>query len=236
MNSPVLTVSNLSVHFGSKRVLHDVSFSVRPQEVVAIIGPNGAGKSVLIKTLLGLIKPSSGEIHWGPNIHVGYLPQRFQVDSYLPMTVGEFLNLKKEKKFSIPHVAKLVGMSTSWLTKALSHLSSGQLQKVLLAWAILDKPQVLFFDEPTENVDVVGQESIFQLLHELQDTLEMALVIISHDLHIVYRYANTVICLNEKMLCYGVPEKALTTAKLSDVFGDHAFFHHHHYNEPNHDT
>lgn len=227
----LLSVHNVGVTFGHKRVLHDVSFSISPQEAIAIIGPNGAGKSVLVKTIVGLLEPTSGRIEWQPGVKVGYLPQRFHVDQYLPMTVKEFLELKLKRAFSIQEVLKLTELDTSWLKKPLSFLSSGQLQHVLLAWAILDKPQLLIFDEPTENVDVVGQESIYTLLHNLQDKLGIAIILVSHDLHVVYRYANTVICLNEKMVCYGEPETALTTEKLSELYGSHAFFHHHHYNE-----
>ncbi|MEK7465754.1 MAG: metal ABC transporter ATP-binding protein [Patescibacteria group bacterium] len=225
----ILSVYNLSVTLGHKRIIHDVSFSVQPQEVVAIIGPNGAGKSILVKTLIGLTEATSGKIEWQPGTKVGYLPQRFHVDHYLPMTIKEFLDLKPKRAFSIHEVLELTKLDTSWLKRPLAHLSSGQLQHVLLAWAILDKPQLLIFDEPTENVDVVGQESIYTLLHNLQDTLGIAMMIVSHDLHVVYRYANTVICLNGKMVCYGAPETALTTDKLSELYGNHAFFHHHHY-------
>jgi len=100
---------------------------------------------------------------------------------------------------------------------------------VLLAWAILDKPQILLFDEPTENVDVVSQESIYNLLHNLEQELGIALILISHDLQVVYRYADNVLCLNQKMICFGKPE-ILTEKKLSELYGDHAFFKHHHYN------
>ncbi len=227
----LLSVDNLSITLGHQRIIRDVSFSVAPQEVVAIIGPNGAGKSVLIKTLVGLLNATTGTIEWKPGTKVGYLPQRFHVDHYLPMTVKEFLNLKPKQAFSVREVLKLTELDASWLTRPLAHLSSGQLQHVLLAWAILDKPQLLIFDEPTENVDVVGQEYIYTLLHNLQDKLGIAMIIISHDLHVVYRYANTVICLNQKMVCYGEPEVALTTEKLSELYGNPAFFHHHHYKD-----
>ena len=211
-----------------KKILNDISFEIRPREVLAIIGPNGSGKSMLLKTILGLVPKTNGEIVWAPQTTVGYLPQRFHVDHYLPLTVAEFLKLKPKPKYALSEVLKSVNIDASWLKKNLAHLSSGQLQKVLLAWAILDKPQILLFDEPTENVDVVSQESIYNLLHKLQNELQIAVILVSHDLHVVYRYADYVLCLNQKMICYGEP-KILTDLTLSELYGDHAFFKHHHY-------
>lgn len=229
MSDSILKVKNLSVVLNERKILDDVSFEIKPREVLAILGPNGSGKSVLLKTILGIISKTTGEIEWAPNITIGYLPQRFHVDYYLPMSVKEFLNLKPNRKYSLEEVLKLVNVDKSWLKKTLAHLSSGELQKILLAWAILDKPQILLFDEPTENVDMVGQESIYNLLHNLEHELGIALVLISHDLQIIYRYADSVLCLNQKMICFGKPE-VLTEEKLSELYGDHAFFKHHHYN------
>jgi zinc transport system ATP-binding protein len=226
---PLLTVENLSITMGGKNILRDVSFTVAPEEVLAIIGPNGAGKTMLLKTIAGILPSRAGAVHWEPGTTFGYLPQRFQVDRYLPMTVREFLELKAAPRGALTHVLTLIGMGERWLARDLAHLSSGELQRVLLAWALLDKPGILLFDEPTENVDVVNQESIYQLLHHLQETTHVALVIISHDLHVVYRYADHVLCLNREMVCYGAPEAELTSANLAKLYGDHTFFHHKHY-------
>lgn len=230
----LLEVKDLSVVLDGKKILDNVSFEIHPEEVLAVIGPNGSGKTVLLKTLLGLIPITKGEVKWAPGVKVGYLPQRFHVDYYLPMTVGEFFKLKSNPAHTPTATLALVHAPATWLNKNLSHLSSGQLQKVLLAWAIMDEPQLLFFDEPTENVDVIGQESVYQLLHDLQDKMGVAVILVSHDLQIIYRYANHVLCLNQKMVCYGEPHIALTTEKLSELYGDHAFFHHHHYGEHHH--
>lgn len=224
----LLSVKNLTVALDGKTIIKDVSFSLAPREVLAIIGPNGSGKTVLLKTLVGILKPAHGEILWEPGTRVGYLPQRFHVDRYLPMTVHEFLNLKSPTKGAVHRTLTAVGMEERWLTRDLAHLSSGELQRVLLAWALLDEPQLLLFDEPTENVDVVSQDSIYKLLRHLQDTIHVALIIISHDLHVVYRYADHVLCLNKDMICYGEPETELTSGTLSKLYDDHAFFRHRH--------
>ncbi len=224
----VLKVENLSLIIDEKKILTDISFEIKPEEVLAIIGPNGSGKSMLLKTLVGINIPTSGTITWAPETKVGYLPQRFQVDHYLPMTIEEFLSLKKNPKYSLSEVFSLIKIEKGWRKKNLAHLSSGQLQKILLAWAILDKPEILLFDEPMENVDIAGQESIYRLLHELQETLHVALIIVSHDLNLVYRYADQVLCLNQKMLCYGAPYEALTEQKIKELFDTHTLFHHTH--------
>jgi len=224
----LLSVKNLSLSINNNHIFNHVGFEIHKEEVVAIIGPNGAGKSMLLKSLLGIVEPTAGVIQWFPGIRIGYLPQRFHVDMYLPMTVAEFLNLKPRKILTNEAVLRLLKLEKSWLKKKLSHLSSGQLQRILLAWALLDDPQILLFDEPTENVDIEGQESIYTLLHHLQDTTGLSLIIVSHDLQVVYRYANRVVCLNEKQVCYGEPDKALNHETLSKLFGDHTVFHHHH--------
>ncbi len=234
-SSKILEVNDLTVVLDGKKIIDNVSFALKPQEVLAVIGPNGSGKSTLLKTLVGINKKYSGEIRFAPGTKIGYLPQRFHVDFYLPMTVREFLDLKPEHKYSLEAVLGLVEIPETWLNENLATFSSGQLQKILLAFAIIDQPQVLLFDEPTENVDVVSQESIYDLLHELQDKTGVAMIIISHDLNVVYKYANTVLCLNEKMLCYGEPLTALTNETLSHLYGDHAFFHHHHFGEHHHE-
>ncbi|MFA6407429.1 MAG: metal ABC transporter ATP-binding protein [Candidatus Paceibacterota bacterium] len=228
-SEPLLKVDNLAVTIGTNHILKNVSFELHKEQVLAIIGPNGAGKSILLKTLLGLFPLSHGSFTWAPGVTYGYLPQRFHIDHYLPMTVEEFLRLKPNPKYSLSAVLELVEIERSWLHKNLSQFSSGQLQKILLAWAIIDQPQVLLFDEPTENVDVVSQKSIYDFLHHLQDTLGISLVIISHDLNVVYRYANWVVCLNHAMTCHGEPREVLSTQTLSELYGDRAFFHHHHF-------
>jgi zinc transport system ATP-binding protein len=227
-SSPLLSVKNLSLTLNTVHIFNHVNFEVYKEEVLAIVGPNGAGKSMLLKTLLGINEPSTGVIDWFPGIRIGYLPQRFHVDIYLPMTVGEFLNLKPRKILTNEAVLRLLKLEKSWLKKKLSHLSSGQLQRVLLAWALLDDPQILLFDEPTENVDIAGQESIYTLLHHLQDTTGISLILVSHDLQVVYKYANKVLCLNEKQICYGEPSQALDHETLKKLFGDHTVYHHHH--------
>lgn len=230
----LLQVKNLTVVLNNHPILKDISFEMKSQEVLAVIGPNGAGKTILLRTLIGLTPKASGEIIWSPEAKIGYLPQRFHVDGYLPMRVQEFLRLKSKTSRSLDEAMDLIQINKKLLNKNLANLSGGEMQKTLLIWTLLDKPNVLLFDEPTENVDVVGQQSIYTLLHHLQDVLGISIMIVSHDLQVVYRYANKVICLNQEMLCNGIPNEVLTTQMLSDLYGDHAFFHHHHFDHEGH--
>ncbi len=225
----LLKVNNLEVKIDNKEIIKDISFELRKKEILAIIGPNGGGKTILLKALLGIVPISQGEIYWKPGVKIGYLPQRFQVDHYLPITVGDFLKLNPEKKPKNWNIVKLAGLNEKWFQKKLAHLSGGEIQRVLLSWALLHKPEVLLFDEPTENVDLGTSFTIYHLIHNLQNHFEMGFIIVSHDLNAVYRHANYVLCLNQKMMCYGIPEKELTSDLITKLYGEHhTLFHHHH--------
>jgi zinc transport system ATP-binding protein len=235
MTEPILRVKNLSVSLDNQIILNGVSFNVYPNDAVSIVGPNGAGKSTLLKTIVGIIKETDGTIEVAPGTKIGYLPQRFSVDKYLPMKVEEFLKLKPGVKDSqIEKALEEMSLGRDFLEKPLSTLSSGQTQKALIMWVVADDPNLILFDEPTENVDVVGQESIYQLIHNLQKKLDLAIVLVSHDLNVVYKYASHVVCLNQKMLCEGTPIEALTPQMLEGLYGEHAFFEHHHFGEHHH--
>ena len=226
---PILEAKNISVEFNGVSVLKDISFEVRDGDMLAVIGPNGAGKSVLLKTIVGLVQPTDGTITIRPGSEIGYLPQRFHVDYYLPMTVREFLNLKPHPKYSVTGALELVGVTErAWQEKNLGLLSSGQLQRVLLAWAIMRKPKLLLVDEPTENVDVAGQESIYHLLGHLKEKLGTAVVIVSHDIAAISHHATSMLCINTTRICYGLPERVITKKTITELYGARAFLHGHH--------
>lgn len=233
--APILDVRDLSVAFNNEEVLKDISFSVGEGDVLAIIGPNGAGKTVLFRALIDLI-PFSGEIKWREDVKIGYVPQKLMEKAELPLTVKEFFILKSKNLFfkdeqlveSISHELKSVGLEPEILNQQLANLSRGQFQRVLIAWAILRHPNVLLFDEPTAGIDVAGEGSIYNLLHKLQNERGMTVLIISHDLNIVYRYADKVLCLNKENLCFGEPRKALTSEQIERLYGESAFYHHVH--------
>ncbi len=229
----ILKVENLSVSFGDFNVFKDVNFEVNKGEAVAVVGPNGSGKSVLFRAILGFIA-YSGKIEWGKNIKIGYVPQKLFVDAHFPVSVGDFFNFKTKSKQAIIEALNSVGIAGNEehlqhhiLSKKLGALSGGQFQRVMIAWAIINKPDILLFDEPTSGIDVGGEETIYNLLHKLQTQNKLSLVLISHDLNIVYHYADKVMCLNKEMVCFGEPHEVLDPASLSKLYGGEAKFYHH---------
>ena len=235
----ILKVENLSVQFGGNKILEDLSFEVKKGEITAVIGPNGAGKTVLFRTLLGLV-PYSGKFLWQKNIKVGYVPQRFIVERHLPLNVKEFLGYKGSKSKTI-EVLKWVGFQTKdehhlihhLLNLPLGVLSGGELQKVLIAFALLGNPKVLLFDEPTTGVDIGGEETIYSLLKKLRNEHDLTVIFISHDIHVVYQYANNVLCLNKEKICFGPPHQALSSDELKKLYGPEvAIYEHSHNHNP----
>ena len=229
----ILDVKNISVNLEHEKILDDVSFSVKRGEALAIIGPNGAGKTVLFRTLLGLL-PYRGQFEWKQGVRIGYVPQKFFVEKSFPITVKEFFLLKSlrfwmpEVRFieHLEHELSLVGVGKDILIKPLNELSGGQLQRILISWAMLNHPDVLLFDEPTAGIDVGAEETIYTILHKLQKERGTTILLISHDLNIVYRYADNVLCINKAMICHGKPEDILNPKELSHLYGEGGFYHH----------
>jgi len=239
MNENILTVENLTVLKNGHDILDHVSFEVKTGETVAIIGPNGAGKTTLFKALLSLI-PYTGTITWKKNIKLGYVPQKLYVESDLPLTTYEFFSLKEKNKEKILSALKSVGLSQTTenqsvekhiLNNRLGVLSGGELQRVLIAWALLGNPDVLLFDEPTSGVDIVGEETIYTMLDRLKKSKDMTILLISHELDIVFRHATKVVCLNKEKVCYGTPQKALTSESIEKLFGEKVDFYHHNHRQ-----
>lgn len=231
MDNPILKVSNLSVTINQQILLENINFELGRNETLAIIGPNGAGKTTLFRALLGLI-PYKGTVEWTRGIKIGYVPQKLSIDASLPLTTKEFFELKGGKINSdeIKKALALVGFKTSekYLNLTLGSLSGGELQRILIAWALLDKPDVLLFDEPTAGVDIAAEGSIYSLLHEVQKKEKFTVLLISHELDLVFKYANNVVCLNKQSVCYGPPREVFNNENLEKLFGqDMAIYQHH---------
>lgn len=237
MPEPILSVKNLRVKLDRHFILKNVSFEVQPDEILAVIGPNGAGKTVLFRALLGLI-PYTGEIRWRPGTKIGYVPQKLSIDPDLPLTALEFFRFKEKNIAEIKFVLSAVGFAKDQphpghlfrhvLNQKIGVLSGGELQRVLIAWALLGRPQALLFDEPTSGIDVSAEETIYSLLHKLQKENHIAIMLISHELQIVSRYARQVLCLNKKTVCFGSPQTTLKPRNLEKVFGPEIGIYHHH--------
>lgn len=233
---PILEVSGLRVRLNHHTILDGVRFHAHRNETVAVIGPNGAGKTVLFRAILGLL-PHEGTVKWKDGVRIGYVPQKLSIGADLPLTTLEFFQLKSSDAHAVEQALdavgftkKLVGNFHEILKQRLGFLSGGQLQRVLIAWALLDKPDVLLFDEPTSGVDVSTEGTIYNVLHRLQEENGILLIFISHELEIVSKYADNVICLNKKMFCFGTPRHALSQKTLEDMFGKdmNVYIHHDH--------
>ena len=229
--STILSVQNLSVTLGGNEILDGVSFDLHASDALAVIGPNGSGKTVLLKTLLGLLPSSFGTITWGREAKLAYVPQKIDADRHLPINLQNLLEAKahvlKLPKKEIAAVSRTVGLSGEILKTPIGHLSGGQFQKTLIAFALLGNPTVILFDEPTASLDELSEEHVYDLMHELQDERGITVVLVSHDLSVVSQYATKVLCLNKKAVCFGTPEQALTPEVLQKLYmTPHKYFHH----------
>ena len=238
---PAIKVDNLIVQFGKDRVLNDVSFAIEAGQVVAVIGPNGSGKSTLIKTMLGLEKADQGNISFfgKPLSHarssIGYVPQHFTFDKEFPITVSEFLGLRLiQTDAHIAHKLSQVGLRAEVADQHLGALSGGEMQRVLIAQAILNDPKILILDEANAGIDVGGEQNLLDIIRRLSEEHGTTVVMISHEIDIVAQFVDQVICLNRSLICHGTPKEILTEKTLKGLFGDHASVyehqapHHHH--------
>lgn len=220
MAEPILKVKNLSVELDGEWVLEDLSFDLREKEILIVLGPNGAGKSVLLRTLLGL-HPFKGEIKWGKNTHIAYVPEEFTVSKTLPLSVKEFFELKKAKSLEISRSLEWAGMKISpkFLKKRIGVLSSGQLRRTLIAWALVDKPDVILLDEPMVGIDIHGRRTIYDSLVNLWQNKNQTIILISHELGEVCKKADKILALNKRKLFYGKPKEVITSQNLAKIYG-----------------
>jgi len=220
---PLLEVKNLKVKLDDKLIHKDLSFSVFEGETLTILGPNGSGKSVLLKSILGIM-PFQGKIIWNKKVTIGYLPQGLNQQSVknMPLDVKDFFDIKKnvQKTVEIIEALEMVGLDSSFLSKNIYKLSGGQFQRMLIAWVLVDKPSVVFLDEPTTGIDIGGGENLYSLLHKLQEKEKLTIILVTHDINVVYRYSTHVLCLSQKRhSCFGKPKIILTPDMLESIFG-----------------
>ena len=215
----LLDVENLSIRYGANTVLSNVSLSVGSGEIVTIVGPNGSGKTSLLRAIIGAVKPSKGRVALGACVRLGYVPQRLHIDPTLPMNVARFL--------ALPHGvtpaeidAALSQAGVPDLAKAqMSRLSGGQFQRVLLARALIGKPQLLILDEATQGLDQPGSAAFYQQIESVRREAGCAVLMISHELHVVMSASDRVICLNGHVCCEGTPEVVASAPEYRALFG-----------------
>lgn len=227
MQEIILKVEKLNVELDGEAIIKNLSFEVKRGDVLTILGPNGAGKTTLLKALLGVL-PYQGKIEWQEGIKISYVPQRLPFIKDTPMSVLEFFQLKSKDKKEIKEVLSSVGFSENFLEKEIGALSSGQFQRVLIAWALVGNPDVLLFDEPTSGIDILGKETIYELLERLKKEKNFTMILVTHDLSVVYKFSNYVICLNKCPVCQGIPKEVLTNEALQKLYGEEVKFYEHH--------
>ena len=228
--SNILEVKHATVSFDDGPVIRDVSFELAEGDSLSIIGPNGAGKTVMLRALLGSVKLTGGEIRWAKHAKIGYVPQKIDADRHLPINFKNLLAAKAHvigaSQADIDSVVATVGLDEKIMQTSVGHLSGGQFQRALIAFALLGKPNVLILDEPTASIDKPGEERIYELLHRLQDEYGITVVLVSHDLNFVYRYATKVLAINRNEISFGSPDEALTPQALEALYGPHKYYHH----------
>ncbi len=221
--SPLVEAAGISVRFGNRVVLRDVGLTVSPGEIVTLIGPNGSGKSTLVRVILGLVAPEAGQVRRRADMRVGYVPQDFQVDPALPISVRRFLLLSapdaaRRTKGGIEATLEEIGAGHT-MDSPLQMLSGGESRRVLLAQALLREPELLVLDEPGAGVDAGGQAELYDLIRAVRDRRGCGVLLVSHDLHLVMAATDRVICLNHHVCCSGRPEAVSRDPEYLALFG-----------------
>ena len=221
MNNTLIEAKHLTViRQGKKHILEDVAIRVDNKDFITIIGPNGAGKSMLLKCLMKFYPPDNGTIKQKSGLKIGYLPQQFFSDHTMPMTVKHFLMLrKKTSELALQKTAEETNIATA-MHKPLSALSGGELQRVLLARALLDNPELLVLDEPAQNLDISGQLSFYKLLNNIYQERNLSILMVSHDLHMVMTSTKQVVCLFHHICCSGEPQSVAKDPAFISLFGN----------------
>lgn len=215
----LINISELSIQFAGNPLLQDVNLTVDHREIVAILGPNGSGKTTLLRTLIGAMSPSSGTIWRRPGIRLGYVPQRLYIDDTLPMTVNRFLCLpKRHSAGKVADALRNAGLETHG-KQQLATLSGGQFQRVLLARALLDEPDLLLLDEATRGLDFAGARDFYQQIDRVRQAFNCGVLLISHELNSVMQIADRVVCLKDTIRCEGTPEQVAGSDEYRSLFG-----------------
>ncbi len=224
----LINLEGVSKQFGEQLVLQSVDLSIENKQIITLIGPNGAGKTTLVKLVLGLLSPDQGKVERFPGLRIGYMPQKLLLESTMPLQVGRFLQFAESDKSLCLEALQRTGIA-QLINHPVQNLSGGETQRMLLARALLRKPNLLVLDEPVQGVDVSGQEKLYQLIAGLRDQLNCAVFMVSHDLHLVMAATDQVICLNQHVCCSGNPQQVSVDPAFVELFGAKtALYTHHH--------
>lgn len=225
-----LEVQDLAVRLGGADIVRGVSFNLPRGSCLAVIGPNGAGKTVLLRALIGAV-PHAGRITWASDTVLGYVPQKLDIERDLPLNGRDFLRaraaLAGSSQAMQAEALSAVGLAAQALSTPIGNMSGGQFQRLLIAFALLGRPNALLLDEPAAGIDAPGQAQLNEVIRGLQDSRAMTILLVSHDLSVVYRHADYVLCLGRTGACFGPPRAALTPETLYEVYGQPLGFHVH---------
>ena len=217
--SVLITLQDVTVQYGASPVLEHVNLKINHGEIVTIVGPNGSGKSSLLRVLTGALAPRTGTRLHAASLKIGYVPQKLMLDHTFPITVRRLLDVPWPiSTKDAQAVSELTGISQLW-DQQISTLSGGQLQRALLARAIVGRPDILMLDEPTQGLDQPGAAAFYQLIADLRDALGCAVIMVSHDLHVVMSASDRVICLNGHICCEGTPDVVSSAPEYRALFG-----------------
>ena len=219
ITNALISAKNVSVLKHQKSILDNIDIQINKNDFITIIGPNGAGKTMLLKCLMGFYKPTSGRIERKEKLKIGYMPQSISVINTMPMTVKDFITVRKEyDDISLNKVITEVNISEI-VNKQLSVLSGGEMQRVLLARSLLNNPDLLILDEPAQNLDISGQLNFYKLIQEIYSKRNVSILMVSHDLHLVMVSTKKVLCLYKHICCSGAPQQIAKDPEFLSMFG-----------------
>ncbi|WP_462137510.1 ATP-binding cassette domain-containing protein [Candidatus Mycalebacterium sp.] len=216
----LIKTSGVSIARGGVQILTDINFEVFRGDFVSIVGPNGAGKTTFVKILTGIMTPDSGVCERKSGLKIGYVPQSMETMSQIPLSVGRFIRLRNERdRAGFEEVCGETGIGNI-LNTEMAHLSSGEVQRVLLARALMNKPDLLVLDEPAQNLDVTGQLDFYKLIETIHRERGAAILMVSHDLHMVMSSTKKVVCLYRHICCAGEPKAVAKDPEFISMFGE----------------
>jgi len=230
-SKPLIELENVSLTLSGQSIVKDISLTIMPNEIVSLIGLNGAGKSTILKLILGIHKPTDGKVTRHTK-RIGYVPQKFEFDRTIPLSVHELLKIYSQASDAKIEV-KLKELSIHHLkARNIGALSGGEMQRVLIVNALLMEPDLILLDEPTSGLDVVGEKDFYCSIEEIQKKYKLTVVIVSHDIHLVFKHAKTIFCVDHCLVCHGHPEQVKKSDAFKKLFGPHLVPFKHHENEP----
>ncbi|RMD49997.1 MAG: metal ABC transporter ATP-binding protein [Alphaproteobacteria bacterium] len=235
VSAPLIRLSGAGVEIGGREVLSGIDLDLHPGEILTLVGPNGSGKTTLLRLIVGALAPTRGTVRRRPGLRIGYVPQKLDLGGGIPLSARRFVELAPGLRRGDPRArAALEEVGALALAeRPLAALSGGQRQRVLLARALAVRPQLLVLDEPEQGLDQPATAALYALLERIRERDGVAIVMASHELHVVMSASDRVICLNGHICCQGTPERVASAPEYRALFGTGtagtlALYRHHH--------